>query len=114
MSVVLTDIGSTQLAPALGPASTGLEGAFVADSSGHYVVAVRQVQRRDRDPVSWRGEHVAVPHALVASVRERRLSRTRTTIAGLVAIAGAVLAGRAVGDGFDVGGGRPGPGEGAK
>jgi len=38
------------------------------------------VRRRDGIENEWKGESVAIPHALVSTVMERRFSRARTTL----------------------------------
>src|SRR5205823_7305548 len=90
--LALTDSGSVVVARQVGPAGTAIAGTLLGDSAGSFLVAVRQVRRREGDAVSWRGERLSVPHALVASVNERRLSRTRTTLASVGAVAGVLLA----------------------
>ena len=112
VELALTDSGAVVLARDIGPASTAIDGALVGDSAGRFTIAVRQVRRRDADPAPWRGEQIAVPHALVASVRTRRLARTRTVLASVAAVAGVILARTAIahGGGSNAGGGIPGGG----
>lgn len=113
VEVALTDSGSLVLGRAIGPSAATLAGTLVADSAGGLVIAVRQVRRRDGGEATWRGERVLVPRAVVAGVRERRFSRTRSVLAGAGIIAGLVAARAA----FAAAGGsnagrdqRPGPG----
>jgi hypothetical protein len=115
VELALTDSGAVVLARDIGPSSTAIDGTLVGDSAGRFTIAVRQVRRRDADPAPWRGERIAVPHALVASVRERRLARTRTALASAAAAAGVVLArvAHAHGGGSNAGGSSP-SGAGAK
>jgi hypothetical protein len=112
VELALTDSGAVVLARDIGPASTAIDGTLVGDSAGRFTIAVRQVRRRDADPAPWRGERIAVPHAFVASVRTRQLSRTRTVLAGVGAVAGVILARTAIahGGGSNAGSGSPGGG----
>jgi hypothetical protein len=96
VQLVLTDSGSVIEARTVGPASTAIEGTYVADSAGHYIISVKQVNRRDADPTEWRGEHLAVPQPLVANVTERKLSRTRTVLTSVGLVIGAFAARAAI------------------
>ncbi|WP_158508788.1 hypothetical protein [Gemmatirosa kalamazoonensis] len=97
VELTLTDSGAVVLARDIGRASTAIDGTLVSggDASA-YTIAVRQVRRRDDDPAPWRGEHIVVPRPLVAEVRERRLSRTRTALATVGTAAGVLLARAAI------------------
>ena len=88
VQVTLTDSGSVVLAPRIGPQVQSLLGRLDADSSRNLLVALSSVKRRDGDETTWKGERVAVPRALVATVEERRFSRARTTLfSGALAVA---------------------------
>ena len=116
VELALTDSGAVVLSRDIGPASTAIDGTLVGDSAGRFTIAVRQVRRRDADPAPWRGERIAVPHALVASVRTRQLSRTRTLLTSVGVVAGVILARTAIahGGGSNAGGSSPGGGGGTK
>ena len=110
VELALTDSGAVVLARDIGPAGTAIDGALVGDSAGRFEIAVRQVRHRDADPAPWRGERIGVPHALVASVRTRQLSRTRTTLAAVGMVAGVILARTAIAHGGGSNSGKSGIG----
>jgi hypothetical protein len=108
VQLTLTDSGAVVLASLIGPAVDAIEGSYLGDSASSYLVAMAVARTRSGSETNWRGEHLAVSHALVASIMERRFSPSRTALAsGLAAvgISGATIAlrGRGVG-----GGGGPG------
>ena len=91
----LSDSGSVMLAAKIGPSAEFVRGEIAGDSSGSYVIAIQEVEQRNGDVSDWKGEHVVVPHVLVAQMRERHFSPARSTLfsAGVVgALAGAMTA----------------------
>ena len=107
----LTDSGSVVMASRIGPSVDAIEGNLVADSAGAYVVAVTLTRARSGAETDWREERVVVPHPLVASFAERRLSRSRSTFAGALMSAGVVAVTVGLrGGGGATGGGVPTPG----
>ena len=112
--VALSDSGSLQLAPLVGPRAAALEGRFAARTDTAFTVAVRQLTRFDGSDEGLRGERVRIPAAATTGLQRRSLSRGRTAglTAGVVAVA--ALAIRAFQGSEDVtrGTGR-GPGGGA-
>jgi len=107
----LTDSGTVALARQTGPSVEAIEGDLVADSADTYIVRVAVTRTRSGAETDWRGERVSVPHVLVSSFAERRLSRSRSTFAGALMTAGIVAATVGLrGDGGSTGGGVPTPG----
>lgn len=90
VQVALTDAGAVALASQLGPSVESLEGTLLGDSLGTYRVGLIATRLRSGSGNDWRGEVIAVPHALVASLAERRFSTSRTLFAGGLAAAGAI------------------------
>jgi hypothetical protein len=86
----LTDSGSVVMASRVGPSVDAIEGNLLADSAGAYVLGVTLTRARSGGETDWREERVAVPHPLVASLAQRRLSRSRSTFAGALMSAGLV------------------------
>jgi hypothetical protein len=76
----ITDSGAVILAPQVGVGIESVDGRLVTDSAARYLVSVSGTRRRDGLEADWRGERLYVPHALVASISERRFSRARTTL----------------------------------
>lgn len=109
VEVELTDSGSVVVARTVGPAVEAIAGTLVADSADELVLAVARVRRRDAGASPWGGERVRVPRPLVARVRTRQLSRTRSVLAG-AAVAAGLLAARAAFAGL--GGSNAGRGQG--
>lgn len=107
----LTDSGAVSLASQLGPATEEVSGRLNADSGGTYLVSVLATRRRGGSEIDWRGEQVAVPHALIARAEQRRFSRARTMVATVGLIVVAAVAREAFwGPGGAFGGAPPGGG----
>lgn len=83
----ITDSGAVVLTPQVGAGIEAVDGTMLTDTASKYVVSVTGVHRRDGLESDWKGEPVAIPHALVSTVMERRFSRARTT---LFAVAGTI------------------------
>lgn len=113
--LTLTDAGTANLAAQLGPSTTELSGRVVQDSADAYLVSVLGTRARSGVEAGWRGEQVTVPRSLVASLEQRRFSRTRTVLMSVGAIV-AVLAAREAfwGPGGVFGGAPPGSGPGPR
>ncbi|MEP6679590.1 MAG: hypothetical protein ABJB78_09845 [Betaproteobacteria bacterium] len=89
-SIALTDSGSVVLAPRIGAGVIALEGDYLGDSAGMHLLAMTLTRQRDGQEADWKGEHVAVSHALVASLDERAFSASRSLLAGALGVAGAI------------------------
>ena len=76
----ITDSGSVVLAPQVGWGIGAVDGKVISDSDMRYQLAVTGIRRRDGQESGWNGEPVNIPHAVVATVMERRFSRSRTTL----------------------------------
>ena len=88
VELTLTDSGAVILAGRIGPAIAAINGTYLGDSAGAYLLAVTTSRARNGQEVDWRGEHVVAPRPLVAAILERRFSRSRTTFAGVLAAVG--------------------------
>lgn len=88
VELTLTDSGAVVLASRIGPGVEAIQGIYLGDSAGAHLVAVSTARARTGQEVDWRSEHVSIPHALVATVLERRFSRSRTAFAGALAAIG--------------------------
>ena len=107
----LTDSGMVAMSRQVGPSVESIEGSLVADSAGTYLVAVALTRARGGAETDWRGERVAIAHALVASTAQRRFSRSRSTFAGALMTAGIVAVTAGLRGGGASSGGLPGPGK---
>lgn len=109
--LTLTDAGSADLAPALGPSMEEVGGKLLNSSGDAYVVALSESRKRNGMEIDWRGEEVSISKSLVASVQLRKFSATRTTFltAGIVG-ALVILQKSFWGSGSMFGGGPPGRG----
>jgi hypothetical protein len=106
IQLVLTDSGSVVMAPRIGSAVEAIEGTYLGDSAGVLLVGVATSRARSGIETDWRGEHVAIPRTLVASMLERRFSRSRTAFAsGLAAVGVGAMTAALRGKGEGVGGG---------
>ncbi len=108
-SLLLTDSGSVVLGSRIGAGMVALEGVYLGDSASSHLLAVSQSRQRDGQEIEWRGEHVAVPRVLVASLQERSFSASQTALAGALATIGLVAITAALRGKGDGGGGGPGP-----
>ncbi|MBA3672678.1 MAG: hypothetical protein H0W68_11755 [Gemmatimonadaceae bacterium] len=77
----LTDLGSAGLARLIGPNAASVDGRVERAGTDSLVLLVKSVETSSGAENGWSGERVAIPAAAVAAVRERQLSRTRTTLA---------------------------------
>jgi hypothetical protein len=94
--VGLTDAGSGALASYLGPGVESVEGTYLPDSdSTSVIVAVATTTRGNGVQSYWTGERVSIPRTVVASIRERRLSVSRTSLTTAGVLAAAVALGTA-------------------
>jgi hypothetical protein len=113
-SIALTDSGSVVLGARIGQGVVNLEGIYLGDSAGAHLLAVAVSRTRNGAESDWKGEHVGVPRALVASLDEREFSASRSAFAGALGTVGVVamtfaLRGRGEGgQGGPVPTGRPG------
>ncbi|HEY4733121.1 MAG TPA: hypothetical protein VIH53_01090 [Gemmatimonadaceae bacterium] len=109
--LTLTDAGSAQMAPALGPSVEEVGGKLLTDSADAYVVALSESRRRNGVEMDWRGEQVSISKSLVASIQLRQFSPTKTGFLTAGFIAALVVLERSFwGPGGVFGGGPPGPG----
>lgn len=83
----LTDRGTADLGPSIGPGVGRIEGRLVSSDSAQLAIAVDRMELNRGGSTKWAGETVTVPRQYVANVRERTLSRSRTAI-----VTGAVVA----------------------
>jgi hypothetical protein len=111
VQLALTDSGAIAMAAQVGPSVDAIEGTLVGDSAGVYLVSVVATRARSGVETDWRGERVRVARPLVATVAERRFSRSRSTFAGALMTGGmAAITVALRGSGGATGGGVSTPG----
>lgn len=76
----LTDRGVADLAPAVGPGVESLDGRVIESDSAAIVLSVSALQYRSGIDNIWNGEPVMVARSSIETLREERISRTRTAL----------------------------------
>lgn len=88
LAVTLTEAGSEELAPAIGPSVLVVRGRFRSATERGLLLSVASIETRHGDLLLWNGEPVVIPGEFVRSVE------TRQTAAGKAALlAGTALVG---------------------
>jgi hypothetical protein len=90
LAVRLTDAGSVELAPYLGPNVFVVRGRYVGDAEQGVQLSVASVELVRGDQVAWAGERVTLPNSLIASVQVRELSKRRSALLVGVGVTGLV------------------------
>src|SRR6266480_2689318 len=91
LAVTLTESGSEELGPYLGPNAHVVRGRYLAATERGLAISVESVESRRGDLARWAGETVVVPGEFVRAVEQRQVSRSK-----MVLLAGAAVAGLAV------------------
>jgi len=109
--VALTDAGAAGLAPTVGSAVSGVEGAIVRQRGDTLVVRASRLLTSAGVDVAWTGPDLGVPAPWRSAVERKRIAAGRTSllVAGGIAVsAGAIALIRGIrdrgGDGGDGGG----------
>ncbi len=109
LAVTLTELGSDELAPTIGPGVVVVRGRYLAATDRGLALSVESVESRRGDISRWAGETVVVPGEFVRGVEERHASRSKTFLLAGAAVFGFVVASEAFGPGasgtFPAGGG---------
>jgi hypothetical protein len=95
ISVILSDYGRLEASRQVGPQADRVEGSVVSASDSGYLLAVSGVKPITGAWVRWTGETVSLRRDYVASVYQRRLSKSRTAVfaAGVAAALTAAIVG---------------------
>jgi len=86
--LTLNDAGSAEMARLVGPSAEVLEGRISSDTGSSVVLSMMRVVQHDGRETEWRGERIAVNKGLVSTMKDRRFSRGRTTLAAVLASVG--------------------------
>ena len=80
VSATLTDSGTTELGSYLGPDAAVVRGRLLDDGQQGMMLSVQSVGLRRGVELVWSGETVTLPHAAIARVDARRLSKGRSLL----------------------------------
>jgi hypothetical protein len=89
---VLTDAGTTALAPRLGDNVNFVDGRLEAAADSALSLSVTSTTTRLGVSSDWKGETVTIPRGYVATVQQKVLSRSRSVGMGAAALGVAVAA----------------------
>ena len=91
--VGLTDAGSVQLAPQIGPRIAAIDGRALQSTDSAIVLAVAAVVAQNGRSMAWSQERLSVPRAAVSSLRTRALDRKKTWIVAGLSVVGVLVLG---------------------
>lgn len=94
VTLEITDAGRVQLSDRFGAGLAAIEGRVQTAQADQLVLSVYRVSHINGDAAMWSGETVRLNRSYVGQTKGRELSRTRTTLVavGAVAAVGALLA----------------------
>lgn len=112
LQVMLTDSGTSHFWPYLGPDVGDLRGRLITADHQALALSVESVDLRHGQVLSWKGETVTLGREYVARMDERHLSKSRTILVAVGAVAGLISAltvftNLGIGAGGGGGGGQP-------
>ena len=99
LAVMLTESGSEELAPYIGPNVLIVRGRFQSANDRGLNLSVAGVENRRGDIVEWKGETVMVPAEFVRSLEERHGAAGKTVLLAGAGLAGFFVAYAAFGPG---------------
>lgn len=101
VALVITDRGRVALNERVGPQIDELRGILAGKTDSSYTLTMTEAVTLRRASTKWTGESVLVSSTFVSSVREKRLSRSRSWLAagGATAAVVAFIATRSILDG---------------
>jgi len=99
LAVMLTETGSEEMAPYIGPNVLVVRGRFLSASDRGLLLSVAGVENRRGDIVEWKGENVMVPAEFVRSLEERQAAAGKTVLLAGAGLAGFFVAYAAFGPG---------------
>jgi hypothetical protein len=89
--ISLTDRGSVELGPLIGPQITKIEGDLTEAADTMYVVRMSRVINRAGYSTPWSGETLRVPRSMTASIERKELNRSRSWLLGGGSLAAVAL-----------------------
>ena len=92
LQVMLTDSGTSHFWSYIGPDVGDLRGRLVTADNAAIALSVESVELRHGQVLSWKGESVTLGREYVATLQERRLSKSRTVLAAAGSVAAFIAA----------------------
>jgi len=99
VALTLTEAGSEELAPYIGPDVLVVRGRFLTATERGLALSVAGVETRRGEILEWKGETVVVPGEFVRGMEERRVARSKTVLLAGASVAGFLMAYAAFGPG---------------
>ncbi len=99
LAITLTEAGSEELAPYLGPNVLTVRGHFLGTSERGFLMSVAAIENRRGDILEWNGETVMVPGEFVRSLEQRQPAAGKTVLLAGAGLAGFFVAYAAFGPG---------------
>lgn len=99
LALTLTESGSEQLAPAIGPSVLVVRGRFLSATERGLVLSVAAVENRRGELLAWNGESVVIPGEFVRAVETRQTAASKTVLLAGTALVGLFAAYAAFGSG---------------
>jgi hypothetical protein len=99
LAVTLTESGSEELAPYIGPSVLVVRGRFRSATERGLMLAVASVETRRGDLLLWNGEPVVIPGEFVRSVETRQTAAGKAALLAGTALVGFFAAYAAFGSG---------------
>ncbi len=99
LAVTLTESGSDELAPYIGPNVLVVRGRFLSATERGLVLSVSAVENQRGNSFEWKGESVVIPGEFVRRVEERRVARSKTVLLAGASVAGFLITYAAFGPG---------------
>jgi hypothetical protein len=97
VAVTLTESGSDELGPYLGPDALVVRGRYLGPTDRGLSLSVESVESRRGDIARWTGETVVVRGEFVRRVEERHAAGSKTVLLAGAAVAGLVVVYQAFG-----------------
>jgi hypothetical protein len=79
--VELSDAGTANVVPAIGPSAAFVEGTIQNADTGSVTLSLEVVRRKGQEEARWHGETLMLRRGDIRDIEERKTSRGRTAIA---------------------------------
>jgi hypothetical protein len=99
LAVTLTESGSQELAPYIGPSVLVVRGRFRSATEHGLMLSVAEIETRRGDLLLWNGEPVVIPGEFVRSVETRQTATGKAALLAGTALVGFFAAYAAFGPG---------------
>jgi hypothetical protein len=99
LAVTLTESGSEELAPYIGPSVLVVRGRFRSATERGLMLSVAEIETRRGDLLLWNGEPVVIPGEFVRSVETRQIAAGKAALLAGTALVGFFAAYAAFGSG---------------